>query len=117
MYLWREEDEAFRAQWDKARDLGADALEDELMRRAKNGTLKPIYQGGHLVGRVREYSNTLGIFLLKGAKPEKYRDNVHVRSETISLDKLFERMTPAELENYGKTGKLPAHLNVERVEE
>jgi hypothetical protein len=30
---------------------------------------------------------------------------------------LFERMTPAELENYGETGKLPAHMKVEKVEE
>ena len=59
-----------------ALDMGADTLEDEAVRRAKDGVEKPVYQGGKLVGHVQEYSDTLLIFLLKGARPEKYRDRV-----------------------------------------
>ena len=56
--------------------MGADMLEDEAVRRAKDGVERPVYQGGKLVGHVQEYSDTLLIFLLKGARPEKYRDRV-----------------------------------------
>ena len=47
-------------------------------RRAAEGTLKPVYQGGKLVGEIREFSDTLLIFLLKGKRPEVYRENVKV---------------------------------------
>jgi len=58
--------------WQKALEIAADLLEDEAVRRAKEGTQKPVFQGGQLVGHVQEYSDTLMIFLLKGAKPKKY---------------------------------------------
>ncbi len=54
--------------------MGADLLEDEAVRRAKDGVEEPVYQGGKLVGHVQKYSDTLLIFLLKGAKPEKFRE-------------------------------------------
>lgn len=59
-----------------ALETAAEVLEQEAWRRAVTGTLKPVYQGGEQVGTVREYSNTLMIFLLKGANPEKYRERV-----------------------------------------
>lgn len=71
-YEWREDDPEFAADWQKALEVAADLLEDEAVRRAKEGTDKPVFQGGQLVGHVREYSDTLMIFLLKGAKPKKY---------------------------------------------
>ena len=117
VYQWRQEDAAFAARWKMALDIGAESLEDEAVRRARDGYDKPVFQGGQFVGVVREYSDTLMVFLLKGARPKKYRENVHVRSETISLDKLFERMTPQELEEYSKSGKFPAHLNAGDVSE
>lgn len=60
-----------------ALDIGADSLEDEAVRRARDGYDKPVYQQGQCVGQVRKYSDTLMVFLLKGARPKKYRDNVH----------------------------------------
>lgn len=59
-YRLRNSDEAFAAQWDEAFSKGADALEDEAHRRALDG------------------SDTLLIFLLKGRKPERYRERVAV---------------------------------------
>ena len=56
--------------------MGGDVLEDEAVRRAKEGVEEPVYQGGKLVGHVQKYSDTLLIFLLKGAKPQKYGDKV-----------------------------------------
>lgn len=52
----------------------ADRLEREAMRRAHEGVRKPVYQGGKRVGFIQEYCDTLLIFLLKGLRPEKYRE-------------------------------------------
>lgn len=75
-YRWREEDPDFAADWDKAKAAGLDALEDEAIRRAFEGIDKPIVHQGFITDTVKEYSDTLAIFLLKGGKPEKYKDRV-----------------------------------------
>lgn len=79
-YRAREEDEVFRKQWAEAERLGIEALEDEARRRAQLGVDEPVFQGGRQVGTIKKFSDTLTIFLLKGAKPEKYRDNVNIKS-------------------------------------
>lgn len=76
VYEWREEDPDFAIAWERAKQLGADVLEDEAVRRAHQGIGKPIYYKGELVDTVREYSDTLLIFLLKGAKPDIYKDRI-----------------------------------------
>jgi hypothetical protein len=113
VYVWRQEDEEFAARWKMALDIGADSLEDEAVRRARDGYDKPVYQGGQMVGTVREYSDTLMVFLLKGARPRKYRDNINLRAETVSLDKLIAKMSCDELKAYTETGELPKHLQLE----
>lgn len=75
-YRWRQEDPEFADEWDRARSIGIDALEDEALRRAFEGVDVPITYRGEVTGTMREYSDTLAIFLLKGAKPEKYRERV-----------------------------------------
>jgi hypothetical protein len=77
-YEVRNADLDFAAAWEEALTEGVELLEGEAYRRAKDGTLKPIYHAGVRVGTVREYSDTLTIFLLKAHKPEKYRENVRV---------------------------------------
>lgn len=74
VYHWRDEDQAFKKLYDVSMNIGIDMLEDEANRRALHGVKKPIYQGGKRVGYVQEYSDTLLIFLLKGKKPEMYKD-------------------------------------------
>lgn len=73
-YKTRDEDEDFATAWDAALDDAADEMEEEAHRRAVKGVLKPVYQGGKKVGSIREYSDTLLIFRLKAARPEKYRE-------------------------------------------
>ena len=73
-YAWKAADPAFAKAWDEALDRGADALEDEAVRRAHQGVLRPVFQGGKKVGDERVYSDQLLMFLLKGARPEKYKD-------------------------------------------
>lgn len=73
-YDWKKEDSAFALEWDEAIESGTDDLEEEARRRAYKGTRKPVYYKGSKVGEIQEYSDTLMIFLLKGNRPEKYKD-------------------------------------------
>jgi len=66
-------DEGFASEWQEALEVATDTLEMEAVRRARDGTLKPVFQGGIEVGQIREYSDTLLIFLLK-ANREKFRN-------------------------------------------
>lgn len=80
VYEWRADPE-FEAQFKLAMEEATERLELEARRRAYKGTEKPVYQGGKLVGHVREYSDTLLIFLLKGANPDKYRERTSITVE------------------------------------
>ena len=40
--------------------------------RARNGVEKPVYYRGEVVGSVRTYSDSLGMFLLRAKRPEVY---------------------------------------------
>lgn len=73
-WMWRRDDEAFRAAYVRAMEVASELHEDEMFRRASEGVLEPVYQGGRLVGSVRKFSDTLLIFALKGAMPDKYAD-------------------------------------------
>lgn len=75
-YKERDNSEAFRDAWDDAIEEGLDYLEAEARRRAYEGTLKPVYQQGVQVGEIREYSDTLTIFLLKGRRPEVFSERI-----------------------------------------
>jgi hypothetical protein len=76
VYAWREHDAEFTLLEQQARNVFADNLEAEAVRRAWHGALKPIYQQGVLVGSVAETSDVLLMFLLKAVRPEKYRERV-----------------------------------------
>jgi hypothetical protein len=86
-YRWLKEDVSgeYRAAFVEAEGKAADALEQEARRRALIGTEKPVYQNGQLVGSIREYSDTLLIFLMKGAMPHKYRERVDVNIDARVL--------------------------------
>lgn len=77
-YAHKEADEEFAKQWVDAIEEAADLLEREAISRAYSGTLRPIYHNGKKAGTERVYSDTLLIFLLKGARPGKYRENHRV---------------------------------------
>lgn len=73
-YLCKNSDEKFAEEWESAVEIGTDALEAEARRRAYKGVLEPVFYKGEKCGHIRRYSDTLLIFLLKGARPEKYAD-------------------------------------------
>lgn len=74
VYDHRRRHSDFAKAWDEAKAIGADTLEDEAVRRARDGWLEPVFFRGEATGEVRKFSDTLLIFLLKGAKPDKYRE-------------------------------------------
>jgi|SRR5581483_3478559 len=70
-YRWRDSDPKFAADWEIAYTHGTDALEAEAQRRGMAGVEKPITVAGRREV-IREYSDTLLIFLLKARRPDKY---------------------------------------------
>jgi hypothetical protein len=75
---WRGKDPAFDREYEEAYEASIDVLEQEARRRALVGVSEPVYQNGKKVGDVQKYSDTLLIFLMKGARPQKYRDNARL---------------------------------------
>ena len=97
VYRHRKENPEFAKAWEEALAIGTQALEDEAKRRAFSGWEEPVIHQGRRqyeevvdektgevklvpVG-VRKYSDTLLIFLMKGLKPETYKERAHVQSE------------------------------------
>jgi hypothetical protein len=87
-------DPAFAAAWDDALEEAADLLEAEAWRRAKDGVLRPVFQAGKKVGTVREFSDGLLTFLLKGLRPHKFRERS--TAEHVKVD--LSAMTDAQLD-------------------
>ena len=98
-YLWLKKDSEYAAAFEIAWQRGMDALEAEAVRRACEGVSKPIFHGGKrtidvvqnpdgsikrdasgrpmgIPAAVREYSDTLLIFLLKGRNPTVFGDRL-----------------------------------------
>ncbi len=71
----------------QAEEAAADLIEREAIRRAVEGVQKPTgwYQG-EPGGFVTEYSDVLTIFLLKGLRPERYKERVEMRGALANLD-------------------------------
>lgn len=86
-YRWMEADEEYALRFRQAEQTAIDALEAEARRRAVEGVVEPVVSAGKHVTDIRRYSDTLLIFLLKGARPGKYRDRVDV---TIDVTKIAE---------------------------
>jgi hypothetical protein len=62
-YRWRADHAAFAAAWTEAVERGTDALEDEAVRRAVEGVLKPVFHQGKRVGTQRIFSDALPLGL------------------------------------------------------
>ena len=75
-YTAREADKAFSQAWEDAMEQAADVLEREAWRRASEGVKQPVFYQGEVCGHVRKYSDVLLIFLLKGCRPDKYREQL-----------------------------------------
>ncbi len=80
-------DAAFQAGLKVARELATDLLEGEAFKRAAFGVRKPAgWYKGRPGGYVREYSDILAIFLLKGLRPDLYKDRVEMKGALAHID-------------------------------
>src|SRR5690242_9434258 len=77
-YAQRKRSATFARAWAEAEEAGVQVMEQEAFRRAVKGLLKPVASAGKVVAHVREYSDTLLIFLLKARRPSVYRDTINV---------------------------------------
>lgn len=72
-------DPEFAEAWELAIEASMDTLEDEAIRRARDGVDKPVFYKGRVVGHEKQYSDQLTMFLLKGNRPDRYnRSNVDI---------------------------------------
>jgi hypothetical protein len=78
-FALRRRDPAFEADVSAAVEAGSDTLEDEARRRAIEGIDEDQYYRGTVVGKVKRFSDVLLIFLLKGRRPDKFRDRQEIR--------------------------------------
>lgn len=90
LYRLRQKDARFRARWDAALEMqqcrSLDPLELEAERRAVEGTEKPVFRGGKIVGHVRDYSDSMLMFLLKARYPERYDRKSAYQEDTGASD-------------------------------
>jgi len=88
IYAWRrEEDGEFSKAFDDAQEMACDALEVEARKRAVKG-----------------HSDTLLIFLLKGARPDKYKDRAVIdHGNKDEKPFVIETVPTAEPDDWSKT--------------
>lgn len=77
---WKEKHPDFALQVKQAFDDGTDSLKREAWRRAVIGVEEPVFFQGMKVGKIRRYSDSLLVTLLKMRVPEEfvqYQKNEH----------------------------------------
>ena len=90
----RRADPEFEKWFQDVYEVALQRMEDEAMRRAVDGIEKPIVYKGVICGTSLEYSDALLMFLLKGGRPEKYKDRT--QNENINHnDELADRLAAA----------------------
>lgn len=93
-YRLKAADEAFAARWEEALQVGVERLQDDAMRRAIDGTDRPVWRAGKQVGSVKQYDNKLLQFLLKAHRPEIYGDRSRAGAPPLPFD-LAKRLAAA----------------------
>jgi len=71
-------DPEYAAEFEKARAEAAQSLEDEAVRRAREGWKEPVFYRGKICGYTHRYSDPLLMFLLRGWQPARYRDRTEI---------------------------------------
>lgn len=104
-YRWRAERPEFATAWAAALEHGTDALEDEAVRRAVEGVIKPVFHQGKRVGTLKIYSDALLMFLLRARRPEKFTDRTGSASD--SADDLIARLKAGRARIEQRAGVTP----------
>ena len=71
-FEWLERVAAYRQVFADVQLEVTDTLQDQVVERAKEGWLEPVFYRGRQCGSIRRYDNHLVMFLLKAFMPEKY---------------------------------------------
>ena len=94
-YHWRDTDPAYAAAFEYAKDMAADVVQDEIMRRAMGWEEQHLAADGTPYN-VCKYSDLLIIFRMKAMRPQEYRENSHVSVEsTATVNITIEERTRA----------------------
>lgn len=114
VYRQRQADEEFALAWADIEERTTEAMEAEARRRGMEGYEQPVFHQGEEVGRIRKYSDTLLIFMLKARKPDVYRDiNVrHTGKVDVGGAGMDKRITAAVEEAFADV-KLPPGFGIE----
>ncbi len=122
-YLWLEKDPAYAEAFEAAKVVANEALFKEAWRRATGFDEPVIYQGKQSLDAegnplvIRKYSDTLLIFLMKGAMPGTYRERFEVTGGGGAplipyVDKRLSKLTDEELKELdGLTRKLTSKVD------
>jgi hypothetical protein len=73
LHKLRRDDEEFAEQWEDAVQTAKYMLEDEGIRRGRDGVMEAVYHKGEIIDYKLVYSDTLLMFMLKKLDPS-YRD-------------------------------------------
>lgn len=91
VYGQRSRNAAFAQAWDLALAEALDGVEETMIARARDGVEKPVFFRGEQVGAIRQYSDALGMFILRAKRPE-----VYARIVVDAPARLPDEMTEAE---------------------
>ena len=91
-FALRTADPDFRIAWDEAECGAFDDLEEEVLRRARDGVDKPVYFGGKVCGTSRTYNDALALEILKVR-----RERLNDRGTGDESDDDREGQSPLEL--------------------
>lgn len=80
-YQWMKSDPEYALAIREAMEQAADLLEEEAIRRARDGVKEPVYYKGEIVGYVYRYSDGLLKFLLQHLKKKVYGNRLELAGE------------------------------------
>jgi len=102
-YDWIAADPAYRAAFEDAKEDAVDGLVEECRRRARDGVEEPVFYLGQQVGAIRKYSDPMLMFLIRGWRPDTYREQwkgelSHTGAMAISRGPDLKQLSHEQLE-------------------
>lgn len=85
------DDSTFADKWIEALDASNDELLTEARRRGKEGVEEPVFHNGKEVAKVRKYSDTLLIFMIKQSEAQKKWRQRIIQTGNLALSVLQTR--------------------------
>lgn len=77
-HRWRKDDEVFNEDCKTAESMANDLMEREARRRAIDGFERPVIYQGEVTETYTDYSDSLLTTLMKGNRPEKYKERTQL---------------------------------------